>query len=223
MAVVVGHIILISAQVKTRTRRAVLEAVTFGAFAEVQRGATGGDRGVPATRWQNYFALQEIRRENERLQHEVGAAAARSCSRSARWPSSRARCRSCSSSSRRRRSTTDRRGGHRRRRQPRLPDDDHRQGDRTGLQARHGRDRARRGRRPHHHAEPRARPRSSCSSTANAAAGGPRRAVAGPGRGGGQRATNRLRDGVRAGQRRHQGRGPRGDLRHRRDLPEGLR
>jgi len=70
MAVTVGHIVLISAQVSTKRGVPVLEAVTFGAFAEVQRGATSA---VSSARegWQNYFALQQIRQENERLRQEV--------------------------------------------------------------------------------------------------------------------------------------------------------
>jgi len=69
-AVIVGHIILISAQVNTQRGVPVLEAVTFGAFAEVQRAATSA---VATTQegWQNYFALQQIRRDNEQLSQEV--------------------------------------------------------------------------------------------------------------------------------------------------------
>jgi rod shape-determining protein MreC len=70
MAVTVGHIILISAQVSTERGVPVLEAVTFGAFAEVQRGATSAVSSAQDG-WQNYFALQEIRQENERLRAEV--------------------------------------------------------------------------------------------------------------------------------------------------------
>ena len=70
MAVIVGHIILISAQVTTSRGVPVLEAVTFGAFAEVQRVATSTVGGVREG-WENYFALQQIRRENERLRSEV--------------------------------------------------------------------------------------------------------------------------------------------------------
>jgi rod shape-determining protein MreC len=70
MVVTVGHIILISAQVSTKRGVPVLEAVTFGAFAEVQRGATSAVSSAQDG-WQNYFALQEIRQENERLREEV--------------------------------------------------------------------------------------------------------------------------------------------------------
>ena len=70
MAVIVGHIVLISAQVNTQRGVPVLEAVTFGVFAEVQRGATGAV-ATAQDGWQNYFALQESRQDNERLQQEV--------------------------------------------------------------------------------------------------------------------------------------------------------
>jgi rod shape-determining protein MreC len=68
--VVIAHIILISAQVNTKRGVPVLEAVTFGLFAEVQRGATsaiGETRGA----WDSYFALKDVRRENERLTQEI--------------------------------------------------------------------------------------------------------------------------------------------------------
>ena len=68
--IVVGHIILISAQVNTQRGVPVLEAVTFGAFAEVQRAATGAVATVQEG-WENYFALQQIRQENERLREEL--------------------------------------------------------------------------------------------------------------------------------------------------------
>jgi rod shape-determining protein MreC len=70
LAVIVGHIVLISAQVNTRTGVPVLESVVFGTFAEVQRATTSAVTGVQEG-WENYFALQQIRRENERLLQEV--------------------------------------------------------------------------------------------------------------------------------------------------------
>src|SRR5688500_2822172 len=70
MAVIIGHIVLISAQVNTQRGVPVLEAVTFGVFAEVQRGATGAV-ATAQDGWQNYFALQQIRQDNERLRQEV--------------------------------------------------------------------------------------------------------------------------------------------------------
>jgi rod shape-determining protein MreC len=70
IAVTVGHILLISAQVNTKRGVPVLEALTFGTFAEVQRAATSGIASVRDV-WSNYFALQEIRRENASLREEV--------------------------------------------------------------------------------------------------------------------------------------------------------
>jgi len=69
-AVVVSHIILISAQVTTKRGVPVLQEVTFGAFAEMQRAATAVFGNARET-WQNYFALQQIRQENDRLKKEV--------------------------------------------------------------------------------------------------------------------------------------------------------
>ena len=70
MAVIVGHILLISTQVATRRGVPVFEALTFGVFAEVQRAATGGI-GSARDVWQNYFALQETRQENQSLRAEL--------------------------------------------------------------------------------------------------------------------------------------------------------
>jgi len=70
MAITVGHIVLISAQVNTDRGVPVLEAVTFGAFAEVQRGASSIIGGV-RTSWGDYLALQDVRSDNERLRQDV--------------------------------------------------------------------------------------------------------------------------------------------------------
>ena len=70
MVVVVGHILLISTQVATRRGVPVVEALTFGVFAEVQRGATSGIASVRDV-WQNYFALQQTRQENQQLRTEL--------------------------------------------------------------------------------------------------------------------------------------------------------
>ena len=74
VAVMVGHIILISAQVNTAAACRLLEAVTFGAFAEVQRGATTVIGGV-RTSWHDYVALQQVRRRTSELQRGARAAA----------------------------------------------------------------------------------------------------------------------------------------------------
>ena len=69
-AVTVGHIVLISFQINTDRGIPVFEAVTFGAFAEVQRGVSSVFGGVRAS-WSDYVALQNVRDENDRLQQEV--------------------------------------------------------------------------------------------------------------------------------------------------------
>jgi rod shape-determining protein MreC len=48
----------------------MLEAVTFGVFAEVQRAASSVIGGVRAS-WGDYFALQQVHSENLRLQEEL--------------------------------------------------------------------------------------------------------------------------------------------------------
>jgi rod shape-determining protein MreC len=70
MAVIIGHIILISAQVNTQRGVPLLEAITFGAFAEVQRGVSSVVGGV-RTSWDDYLALQSVRSDNEQLRREV--------------------------------------------------------------------------------------------------------------------------------------------------------
>lgn len=70
MAVIIGHIILISAQVNTARGVPLLETVTFGTFAEVQRGASTVIGGV-RTSWDDYLALQSVRSDNEQLRREV--------------------------------------------------------------------------------------------------------------------------------------------------------
>lgn len=70
LAVIVGHIVLISAQVNTRRGVPMLEAVTFGVFAEVQRGAASLIARSEDS-WQNYLALQTVRTDNEQLRLEV--------------------------------------------------------------------------------------------------------------------------------------------------------
>jgi rod shape-determining protein MreC len=71
IAVVLGHIILISAQVNSSAGVPLLEVVTFGAFAEVQRGAasiTGSIRDA----WSGYGNLRGVRAENEQLKRQLG-------------------------------------------------------------------------------------------------------------------------------------------------------
>jgi rod shape-determining protein MreC len=70
LGLTIGHIVLISAQVTTARGVPVLEAVTFGVFAEVQRAASTAIGGMRSS-WTDYVALQEVRGENERLRTEV--------------------------------------------------------------------------------------------------------------------------------------------------------
>jgi rod shape-determining protein MreC len=70
LAVAVGHIILISAQVNSRSGVPLLQAMVFGAFAEVQRGTSGIVRGVRAG-WAGYVALQNVHAENEALEQRL--------------------------------------------------------------------------------------------------------------------------------------------------------
>jgi rod shape-determining protein MreC len=73
LAVVLGHIILISAQVTSRSGVPVLEQVIFGVFAEVQRAAStvvSGFRGV----WSGYVGLRRVQQENEALRRALAQA-----------------------------------------------------------------------------------------------------------------------------------------------------
>jgi len=70
IAVTIGHIILVSAQVNTNRGIPILEAVTFGVFAEVQRAASSAIGGIQ-TSWTDYVALQQVRTENQQLQNEI--------------------------------------------------------------------------------------------------------------------------------------------------------
>ena len=73
IAVVVGQIILISAQVSSRRGVPMLETVTFGAFAEVQRAIFTGVSGVRRG-WEGYVALRRTKAENESLARQLAAA-----------------------------------------------------------------------------------------------------------------------------------------------------
>ena len=72
LAVMLGHVILISAQVNSRGGVPVLEAVTFGVFAEVQRGSSTGVSGV-RTIWNRYVSLRGVETENTALKRQLDA------------------------------------------------------------------------------------------------------------------------------------------------------
>ena len=71
IAVMLGHIILISAQVNSRAGVPLLEVVTFGAFSELQRAAARVTGGVRNT-WNGYINLRHVRAENEQLKQQLG-------------------------------------------------------------------------------------------------------------------------------------------------------
>lgn len=73
LGIILGHIILISAQVNSRSGVPVLESVTFGVFSEVQRvvnGVTGGVRRV----WTGYVGLRHAQADNEALRRQLSEA-----------------------------------------------------------------------------------------------------------------------------------------------------
>jgi rod shape-determining protein MreC len=70
LAVMLGHVILISAQVQSKAGVPVLEAVTFGAFAEVQRAASAGV-SVFRRAWNGYVGLRHVNAENDALKTRV--------------------------------------------------------------------------------------------------------------------------------------------------------
>ncbi len=67
---VVLHLVLISVQVNTATGIPIFRALTFGAFAEVQRMITGAVTGVEAL-WSGYFALRGVNDENAALRQQL--------------------------------------------------------------------------------------------------------------------------------------------------------
>lgn len=73
LAVILGHILLISAQVSSQSGVPILEAVTFGAFAEAQRAVSGALSGVRRV-WSDYVGLRGARVENEELKQRLAAA-----------------------------------------------------------------------------------------------------------------------------------------------------
>jgi len=73
LAVMLGFVILISAQVSSRTGVPVLEAVTFGIFSEAQRSMTGVVSGVRRV-WSGYIGLRHLKQENDALKRDLAAA-----------------------------------------------------------------------------------------------------------------------------------------------------
>ena len=73
LVVTLGHIILISAQINSRSGVPVLEQVTFGVFAEVQRSMTAVVSGVRHF-WSGYVGLRDVREENAELKQQLADA-----------------------------------------------------------------------------------------------------------------------------------------------------
>jgi rod shape-determining protein MreC len=72
-ALLLGHVLLISTQVASRTGVPVLQAVTFGMFAEVQRGVSTGTSSI-TNMWRDYTGLRRVKVENDELRRELAAA-----------------------------------------------------------------------------------------------------------------------------------------------------
>ncbi len=68
----IGHLILISAQVQSKAGVPVLEGITFGVFSRIQGGAAGLFRSVAGS-WTSYVALRGVGAENDALRKEVAA------------------------------------------------------------------------------------------------------------------------------------------------------
>jgi rod shape-determining protein MreC len=73
LAVTLGQILLISAQVNTKSGVPVIEKVTFGVFSEVQRGLSGGFSGIRHV-WTGYIGLRHLKIENDALKRDLAAA-----------------------------------------------------------------------------------------------------------------------------------------------------
>src|SRR5262245_1410035 len=73
LAAVVGHVLLISAQVNSKSGVPILEAVTFGVFAELER-STAAVTGSVRHGWSDYVGLRQARAENETLKRQLADA-----------------------------------------------------------------------------------------------------------------------------------------------------
>ena len=73
LAVMLGHILLISAQVSSKGGVPVLSAVTFGIFGEVQRAISSSTSGFRHV-WSGYVNLRNATVENQQLKGQLDAA-----------------------------------------------------------------------------------------------------------------------------------------------------
>ena len=74
LAVMMGHVLLISAQVNARlsSSSSALETATFGALSEAQRATTAALDNVRAV-WTGYVELRAVRSENEALRRDMAS------------------------------------------------------------------------------------------------------------------------------------------------------
>jgi rod shape-determining protein MreC len=70
LAISLGHVMLISAQVNSASGVSALEQVTFGAFAAVQRAASAGIGAVQGV-WDGYVGLRGTYEKNRQLEQEL--------------------------------------------------------------------------------------------------------------------------------------------------------
>jgi rod shape-determining protein MreC len=70
LVISVGHVLLISVQVQSKSGLPLLEAVSFNVFARAQHGSMSVGDGL-AGLWHHYLALGGVSRQNEALQSRV--------------------------------------------------------------------------------------------------------------------------------------------------------
>jgi rod shape-determining protein MreC len=73
LAVVISHMVLISAQVNSKGGVPILETATLGTLAEIQRGTASALGAIRGT-WNGYVALQGVHAENEALRSQLAQA-----------------------------------------------------------------------------------------------------------------------------------------------------
>ena len=72
ISVMLVHVLLISAQVNSKSGVPVLERVSFGVFSELQRGLSGGVSGIRGL-WSGYIGLRHVKAENDELKRQLAA------------------------------------------------------------------------------------------------------------------------------------------------------
>ena len=69
-ALMIAQVLLVSAQVQSKSGVKVLTLVTFEVFSRIERATSGGVSGVRNV-WDSYFALRGVRAENEELRRQL--------------------------------------------------------------------------------------------------------------------------------------------------------